>query len=143
MYSNGASEVVLGKAIKKHNLPRDEIVIMTKVSAFCTLSLCMLHKYSSPMLTSLNSVSSLGSLAARLQKTILLIGLTQTIRATSTSMGLAGNTSLSRSSIVSNDWSWITLTCYNVSRPNNVSSRAWMLIPCYLHRSPVRSRDSY
>jgi len=30
-YSNGLSEVVLGKAIKQHNLPRDEIVIMTKV----------------------------------------------------------------------------------------------------------------
>ncbi|KZP19038.1 Aldo keto reductase [Athelia psychrophila] len=31
VYSNGASEVVLGKAIKAHNLPRDEIVIMTKL----------------------------------------------------------------------------------------------------------------
>lgn len=31
MYSNGESEVVLGKAIKQHNLPRDEIVVMTKV----------------------------------------------------------------------------------------------------------------
>ncbi|KAG8909637.1 hypothetical protein FRC02_007653, partial [Tulasnella sp. 418] len=31
VYSNGESEVVLGKAIKKHNLPRDEIVVMTKV----------------------------------------------------------------------------------------------------------------
>ena len=30
VYSNGLSEVVLGKAIKKYNLPRDEIVIMTK-----------------------------------------------------------------------------------------------------------------
>ncbi|THH03098.1 hypothetical protein EW146_g10509 [Bondarzewia mesenterica] len=30
-YSNGKSEVVLGKAIKKWNLPRDEIVVMTKV----------------------------------------------------------------------------------------------------------------
>lgn len=30
-YSNGLSEVVLGKAIKKWNLPRDEIVVMTKV----------------------------------------------------------------------------------------------------------------
>jgi len=30
-YSNGLSEVILGKAIKQHNLPRDEIVIMTKV----------------------------------------------------------------------------------------------------------------
>ncbi|KAG8873896.1 hypothetical protein FRB98_008720, partial [Tulasnella sp. 332] len=31
VYSNGASEIVLGKAIKQHQLPRDEIVIMTKV----------------------------------------------------------------------------------------------------------------
>ncbi|KAH7341612.1 NADP-dependent oxidoreductase domain-containing protein [Rhizoctonia solani] len=31
MYSNGLSEVILGKAIKEFNLPRDEIVVMTKV----------------------------------------------------------------------------------------------------------------
>jgi aryl-alcohol dehydrogenase-like predicted oxidoreductase len=31
VYSNGLSEVVLGKAIKQHNLPREEIVIMTKL----------------------------------------------------------------------------------------------------------------
>ncbi|KAJ7660247.1 NADP-dependent oxidoreductase domain-containing protein [Mycena polygramma] len=30
-YSNGVSEEVLGRAIKHHNLPRDEIVVMTKV----------------------------------------------------------------------------------------------------------------
>jgi len=30
-YSNGLSEVILGKAIKQHQLPRDEIVVMTKV----------------------------------------------------------------------------------------------------------------
>ncbi|CAK5274675.1 unnamed protein product [Mycena citricolor] len=30
-YSNGVSEIILGKAIKQFNLPRDEIVIMTKV----------------------------------------------------------------------------------------------------------------
>ncbi|KAJ7886203.1 NADP-dependent oxidoreductase domain-containing protein [Mycena olivaceomarginata] len=30
-YSNGLSEEVLGHAIKKHNLPREEIVVMTKV----------------------------------------------------------------------------------------------------------------
>lgn len=30
-YSNGMSEVVLGKAIKQLQLPRDEIVVMTKV----------------------------------------------------------------------------------------------------------------
>ncbi|KAG8907352.1 hypothetical protein FRB99_004599 [Tulasnella sp. 403] len=31
VYSNGESERILGKAIKKYNLPRDEIVVMTKV----------------------------------------------------------------------------------------------------------------
>ncbi|KAG8927827.1 hypothetical protein FRC01_006882 [Tulasnella sp. 417] len=31
VYSNGLSEIILGKAIKKYNLPRDEIVVMTKV----------------------------------------------------------------------------------------------------------------
>ncbi|TFY66862.1 hypothetical protein EVG20_g4225 [Dentipellis fragilis] len=30
VYSNGHSEIVLGKAIKEYNLPRDEIVVMTK-----------------------------------------------------------------------------------------------------------------
>ena len=32
IYSNGLSEVVLGKAIKQHCFPRSEIVVMTKVS---------------------------------------------------------------------------------------------------------------
>ncbi|KAJ3541586.1 hypothetical protein NM688_g6062 [Phlebia brevispora] len=32
-YSNGLSEVILGKAIKKLNLPREELVIMTKLFA--------------------------------------------------------------------------------------------------------------
>jgi hypothetical protein len=31
VYSNGLSEIILGKAIKQHNLPRDEIVVLTKV----------------------------------------------------------------------------------------------------------------
>jgi len=31
VYSNGLSEVILGNAIKKLNLPRDEIVVMTKL----------------------------------------------------------------------------------------------------------------
>lgn len=31
VYSNGASEVVLRKAIKQHDLPRDEVVFMTKI----------------------------------------------------------------------------------------------------------------
>jgi len=30
-YSNGLSEVVLGKALKQHNVPREEVVILTKV----------------------------------------------------------------------------------------------------------------
>lgn len=33
MYSNGTSEEILGKAIKQHNLPREEIVVITKVFA--------------------------------------------------------------------------------------------------------------
>jgi len=35
-YSHGRSEIILGKAIKQHKLPRDEIVVMTK--AFGTVS---------------------------------------------------------------------------------------------------------
>lgn len=31
MYSNGMSEEILGRAIKKLGLPREELVIMTKV----------------------------------------------------------------------------------------------------------------
>ncbi|KAF8907465.1 NADP-dependent oxidoreductase domain-containing protein [Mucidula mucida] len=31
VYSNGCSEVILGKAIKEYKLPRDEIVVMTKL----------------------------------------------------------------------------------------------------------------
>ena len=31
VYSNGLSEVILGKAIKQLNLPREELVILTKV----------------------------------------------------------------------------------------------------------------
>jgi aryl-alcohol dehydrogenase-like predicted oxidoreductase len=30
MYSNGISEKVIGKAMKKHNIPREKLVIMTK-----------------------------------------------------------------------------------------------------------------
>ncbi|EPQ52781.1 Aldo/keto reductase [Gloeophyllum trabeum ATCC 11539] len=33
VYSNGLSEIMLGKAIKELNLPRDEIVVLTKVYA--------------------------------------------------------------------------------------------------------------
>ncbi|KAH9857420.1 Aldo/keto reductase [Lenzites betulinus] len=31
MYSNGLSEIILGNAIKQHNLPREELVILTKL----------------------------------------------------------------------------------------------------------------
>lgn len=30
MYSNGVSEEIVGKALKKHNIPRHKVVIMTK-----------------------------------------------------------------------------------------------------------------
>lgn len=30
-YSNGLSEVILGNAIKRYDLPRDEIVVLTKL----------------------------------------------------------------------------------------------------------------
>lgn len=33
MYSNGASETIIGKAIKKYNLPRNKLVILTKLYA--------------------------------------------------------------------------------------------------------------
>ena len=32
VYSFGQSEIILGKAIKQLNLPREEIVVMTKAS---------------------------------------------------------------------------------------------------------------
>jgi aryl-alcohol dehydrogenase-like predicted oxidoreductase len=35
VYSNGTSEVILGKAIKELQLPRDEIVVMTKARHSC------------------------------------------------------------------------------------------------------------
>ena len=47
VYSNGRSEIILGKAIKQHNLPRDEIVVMTKV---CVLSPFHLHHINSDLL---------------------------------------------------------------------------------------------
>jgi aryl-alcohol dehydrogenase-like predicted oxidoreductase len=30
MYSNGASEIIVGKALKKYNIPREKVIIMTK-----------------------------------------------------------------------------------------------------------------
>ena len=47
MYSNVRSEIILGKATKQHNLPRDEIVVMTKV---CVLSPFHLHHINSDLL---------------------------------------------------------------------------------------------
>lgn len=41
VYSNGASEIILGKAIKQLSLPREEIVVMTKVR-YDTLG-CRVH----------------------------------------------------------------------------------------------------
>ena len=38
VYSNGLSEVYLGNAIKALNLPRSEIVVMTKVCGFYSVS---------------------------------------------------------------------------------------------------------
>ena len=32
VYSNGLSETILGKALKKYDVPREEVVIMTKVA---------------------------------------------------------------------------------------------------------------
>ena len=43
VYSNGLSEIILGNAIKKFDLPRDELVIMTKV---CTDSYCTIEAMS-------------------------------------------------------------------------------------------------
>ncbi|KAF8988892.1 Aldo/keto reductase [Hymenopellis radicata] len=44
IYSNGYSEVILGKAIKEYNLPRDEIVVMTKLCGVVG------REYSGPMI---------------------------------------------------------------------------------------------
>ncbi|TFY82149.1 hypothetical protein EWM64_g1860 [Hericium alpestre] len=38
VYSHGLSEVILGKAIKRYNFPREEIVVMTKISGLVTKS---------------------------------------------------------------------------------------------------------
>lgn len=40
-YSNGHSEIVLGKAIRHLKLPREEIVVMTKVLAQFITILCL------------------------------------------------------------------------------------------------------
>lgn len=38
-YSNGVSEIILGKAIKELKLPRNEIVVMTKVCMLLVVSI--------------------------------------------------------------------------------------------------------
>lgn len=43
VYSNGLSEIVLGKAIKTLGLPREEIVIMTKVRPLFPIYPCVLN----------------------------------------------------------------------------------------------------
>lgn len=43
-YSNGLSEIILGKATKQLQLPREEIVIMTKVRTWTTATRCA-HEY--------------------------------------------------------------------------------------------------
>jgi aryl-alcohol dehydrogenase-like predicted oxidoreductase len=43
VYSNGKSEEILGKAIKEHNLPRDEIVVLTKVQPLLLSTCTSLH----------------------------------------------------------------------------------------------------
>ena len=43
MYSHGQSEIILGNAIKKLNLPRDELVILTKVCIYALfVTVCVL-----------------------------------------------------------------------------------------------------
>ncbi|KAJ3825151.1 Aldo/keto reductase [Lentinula raphanica] len=46
IYSNGLSEVILGKAIKQLNLPREEIVVMTKASLFSIILISFMMNYS-------------------------------------------------------------------------------------------------
>lgn len=46
VYSNGRSEIILGKAIRKFNLPREEIVVMTKVLLRSLSTFCPLIAYS-------------------------------------------------------------------------------------------------
>ena len=51
MYSNGRSEEILGRAIKKLGLPREELVIMTKVFFPRQLSASLQAKVSSDRFT--------------------------------------------------------------------------------------------
>ncbi|VDB88475.1 unnamed protein product [Peniophora sp. CBMAI 1063] len=44
IYSNGLSEEILGQAIKEHRLPRDEIVVMTKVCELVTRTQTERHR---------------------------------------------------------------------------------------------------
>jgi len=46
VYSNGRSEIILGKALKAHNIPREDVVIMTKV--FFTVDRTAAHTIGDP-----------------------------------------------------------------------------------------------
>ena len=43
IYSNGLSEIILGNAIKKLNIPREEVVVLTKVCSTVTRSCAGTH----------------------------------------------------------------------------------------------------
>ncbi len=48
VYSNGQSEILLGKFLKKYNIPRERVVILTKVffPIDTTILISVLAKYS-------------------------------------------------------------------------------------------------
>ncbi|KAI0049042.1 Aldo/keto reductase [Auriscalpium vulgare] len=48
IYSMGLSEIVLGKAIKQHHFPRDEIVVMTKVHGLVARTVTERYRDKSP-----------------------------------------------------------------------------------------------
>lgn len=88
VYSNGISEVILGKAIKQLNLPREEIVVMTKVKYIDTHisahQAMLFHSFT------LLYPATLGR--------VFGAPMIMTAVATSTSMVRAGSTSSTRSS---------------------------------------------
>lgn len=74
-YSNGASEAILGKAIKLYNLPREEIVVMTKVRVLEITNLG--HRLTQGDLTFASASTSFGAQLAETPATSSL-GRTQT-----------------------------------------------------------------
>ncbi|KAI8576495.1 hypothetical protein K450DRAFT_256435 [Umbelopsis ramanniana AG] len=48
VYSNGTSEIILGKAIKKYSLPRHKIVVATKVFSVTTPEKMFYRAYAKP-----------------------------------------------------------------------------------------------